>query len=648
MSRAERRFRCAMARDVKQLPIFGWGAERLCQSVLSILLALSTVGCESTPRQRSTDRAQRTEGAVNLGNLRFGRAPSAGEVRLADFLFGSVPASGVTPIKPTDIASLPGGALMISDMGHATVLHFDGRALAGLPIAGVGVSWSPADDTLLVTDPGGSVVSRYNSNGDVLQRYTLSSSGFRPVAAAIVGDAVWVTNSAAHRIEVFDSASGAHRRSIGRRGSGVGEFRMPAGITFDAEEVFVVDTLGRRVHVFDTDGSWRREIGTLSATRIGLGRPKDVAVGPDGRVFVTDATGPAVRVYERDGRYLTSFGFDPDDSATLALPSGVAIVSNLRAATERAGPARIAYHVLVCEQVNDPGVRAFAWLGRPSKPVRPTTSGRLARVTPTVANPHWEPTGCAACHTESPPRAIARDRADAICLSCHDNQKAVAEVHPIGRAATSAMTRPADGFPLVDGKLGCLTCHDVARHCDPTARPSASNPALVRAFDRAAPLEFCRQCHIADNWRFNPHQPKIDGQTSQRTCLFCHEVSNGTAGDSASKRVSRETALRVDGTRLHAEPTRLCLGCHTVHADLAPNGHLGQRIDASDRYRPPVDASLPLHSDRITCATCHNPHRFNDRDPAPFRIGTLAPSVADRAILLRQSYDRLCTNCHPQ
>lgn len=628
-----------------------------------VLIALIASGCNEArfmPRPAVLQGAYAAQPAVaNRGNLVFGREASVREIELAEFFFGVAPEPPAVFIKPMDVAAA-GETTLVSDAGHGGVLAVSGRGsdLAGvrldaLPSAPTALARAP-DQSLLVADSHGAVL-RYDTSGALAARYVLpaDAGAFRPAGIAAVGGEVWVSNAAMHRIEVFDAAGGAWRRSIGGRGRGPGQFGVPLALaTTPTGNVLAVDMLGARVQVLSPQGEWLRDIGGPGDRPGHFGRPKGVAVGPDGTIFVTDAAAQCVHVFDADGRVLTSFGADTSDPDRLALPAGVAIHLG-EVAAEKALPANFqpAYHVLVVEQMARPGVRAFAW--RRVSPPAPPTPERPAvrRVAASVPNPHWRPDGCMECHPQRDGRSaeIPPQSVDRLCIGCHDGVKAVADAHPIGWPGVSEHTRTPADWPLVDGRLGCLTCHDIARHCDPAARRPTQNPGLVRNYDAARPNDFCANCHSAADWHVNPHtdNPQI-GSRADTFCVLCHTVSLPVPAG----------GVRSGQPLLRQATTALCLNCHTMHADPAPQGHLGAAVEGVmlERMRGRAalrggagDASgsgvLPLEAGQVTCATCHNPHApsvFPPHTP----LGMRSAAAEDAPHALRLNYVDLCQECH--
>lgn len=608
--------------------------------------------------------------AVALGNLRSGPPPSATEVQVAVFLFGEEPDAPLAFMRPLSVGLAPSGVL-VCDAALGLVLKWDNEerelapmACAEPPSQPVATTLGPGGDVLIADAKAGAVI-RVESGGRVVRRYMLPPGTFRPAGLICVGEEIWVTNAAAHRIEVFNATSGSHVRSIGQRGRRSGEFGSPLGMATTPDgEVCVVDMLNCRVQVFDASGKHVRNIGGPGDLIGTFGRPKDVAVGPDGTVFVTDAASQRVHVFDDRGRPLMAFGEPSEGIGALSVPGGVCISQTCPVeAGPMPGGFQPAYYVLVAEQLLRPGVRVYAWGQGAGDSVEASTEGRsgLGGISQaSVVNPHWSASRCSTCHVMqggSAVRLIA-ESVEQGCLSCHDGKKARMEAHPVGRLAVAKdIEVPAD-WPLADGRLGCLTCHDIRRHCDaPTKRPSM-NAGMLRAFEPEVPLHFCRQCHKSnESWRMSPHE-SVDssGRMVASTCRFCHSQTPQVAMARAGKPM------------LYTEGSKLCLTCHTRHWDVSPRGHVDRPVtpeirrtmiagelagDQTDGAAPVIlsaeldrePALLPLSHGNVTCYTCHNPHA-----PGLFPKGSPQAATSDLAddehYGLRVSSMELCLSCH--
>jgi sugar lactone lactonase YvrE len=649
--------------------------------MLSATTGLLVLGCDESGRGLSPREAARAyppepqiPRVIALGNLRGAPPPSETEVRLAMFLFGAEPPPTLAIVNPTGLAA-DAESLLICDGVLGAVLRWS-AATEGIreeqfdpPLATpFALDISPGGDRFICDRHG---VHRVDARGNVRGSYGLDSEDFKPAGVLAVDDHVWITNLALHRIEVFDAASGEYIRSIGARGDGPAQFAMPRGLARTPENnVCVVDMLNNRVQVLDRDGKWLRDIGRAGDTIGTFGRPKDVAVGPDGTVFVTDAFSQRVHAFAPDGQVLLAFGEPGSSIGELTLPQGIA-VSTLTPRAQRALPPDVSaeYYVFVAEQLQQPGIRVYAWLGG-----QPAASGASLRSGVAVGwkphfpqsaaiDPHWNADRCTSCHEQKDGRLlpIAPEATDRLCLSCHDGTQAPADPHPIGRQATTELVTTPSDWPTVDGTIGCLTCHDIQRHCHPGARRPAVNYVLLRGYDPQRPLDYCMNCHHADVvGRFSPHRQRdATGRVREDACFFCH---------------TQRPEIPADGRRrfvpyLRSESSDLCLNCHTGHWDLSPRGHVdrpvpprirrwmltreadrasalgpqGQARPAAAGPRPP--ALLPLGDNMVTCYTCHNPH-YDGLFPPGSELGALATNAEDRAARLRTDWIDLCAECH--
>jgi len=300
-------------------------------------------------------------------------------------------------------------------------------------------------------------------------------------------------------------------------------------------------------------------------------------------------------------------------------------------------------------------------------PVVLAAAGRLlAGESPTTqaANPHWRPDGCPSCHQISQGKAVAISprQADLICLDCHDGKRARAESHPIGCALEGdRFVRPKD-WPLVDGRLGCLTCHDVRRICNRSVRRSLANPAFLRGRKVNDPRTFCANCHRRTLYKkFNPHlMLTADKLAREDLCRFCH-----------TKMLDRTAMQRVGTPALRTNPLSLCASCHARHVDYFQPGHIGAKVpkdmvaymaareSTGPTSRPSRDLLARLRSSgakprflvldgdgRIVCTTCHNPHERGLFRPGSELAHRAMSMVSPDRVSSPVRSQRLCLSCH--
>jgi len=249
---------------------------------------------------------------------------------------------------------------------------------------------------------------------------------------------------------------------------------------------------------------------------------------------------------------------------------------------------------------------------------------------------------CEFCHGMHEPAAVAPGAHRAgvgpqACVDCHTNgseapQIQLAAMHPIGVAVKGAH----GNLPLLDGKIGCDTCHE----------PHGANEYLLRAKSVA---NTCLDCHpekatVTDT---NHDASVVPVAGSDQTCISCHHV-HGAKG---------RYMLPITNHDVNPASGR-CLRCHdgstsaknpgfTTH----PTGLLLTATGLPFRYAGPVpyygpdgERTTKGEAGEITCLTCHDPHTWkHDEDLHPG-----AGEGNEQNSFLRNPDDvaHFCTVCH--
>jgi DNA-binding beta-propeller fold protein YncE len=167
-----------------------------------------------------------------------------------------------------------------------------------------------------------------DADGDLRAVFGKPGDLENPTDAALSpdGSRLFVADSKAHRIVVFDAASGERLSSFGRRGEGEGEFGFPTSLAFDtAGNLLVVDQINSRVQVLAEDGSYLDEFGSLGVGFANFVRPKDVAIDELDLVYVTDAAFNNVQIFDPDYGLLTFIGSGGGEPGQFQIASGVAV-----------------------------------------------------------------------------------------------------------------------------------------------------------------------------------------------------------------------------------------------------------------------------------------------------------------------------------
>lgn len=147
-----------------------------------------------------------------------------------------------------------------------------------------------------------------------------------------------------------------------------------------------------------------------------------------------------------------------------------------------------------------------------------------------------------------------------------------------------ALTRLPSHHPIMEGKMGCTSCHDGHGQFSGNLTAESVN-------------DVCYKCHAEKEGPFvYEHEPVTEN------CVHCHNP-HGT----------------VANNLLHQPTTFLCLRCHSGHS--AHDQFLGGR---------------PFNLD---CNSCHDSHGFGNNNLDDMGV----PGPADRQALLSD-----CTHCHRQ
>ena len=158
------------------------------------------------------------------------------------------------------------------------------------------------------------------------------------------------------------------------------------------------------------------------------------------------------------------------------------------------------------------------------------------------------------------------------------------------------------GFRLYDGKMECLTCHQIHSAADylrGTKYFLAGGPYGDRR-------DICFRCH---NWeeykKTNPHKSMIyDGyKLDYGTCLICHATPPDPEVD------------REGDVKFRASIPFLCWRCHQPMGGPLFKEHFLKKpskktFGAMRLSKKRHDKLIPLdYKGRLTCSSCHNPHQ---------------------------------------
>ncbi len=278
---------------------------------------------------------------IRLIEILRGRADLEASSRLQKALFGAGPQGTYDWLKkPFAVAFDPQGRLLVTDPASHALFRFDRKARR-VDVFGttgalslktpLGLTVAP-DGSIFVADAGRARVLAYDAEGRLLAAFGSEGQLLNPTGVAVAPDgaSLFVADSKAHRVVVFERKSGKLRSTFGQRGEKPGEFNFPSALTFDRDgNLLVVDQINARVQILTQEGD---PIDMLGGRGVGFGnlvRPKDVAVDHVGNVYVSDSLLASVQVFGPQGEYLGFIGRqaagDRDSKSMFKAPAGLRI-----------------------------------------------------------------------------------------------------------------------------------------------------------------------------------------------------------------------------------------------------------------------------------------------------------------------------------
>ena len=136
---------------------------------------------------------------------------------------------------------------------------------------------------------------------------------------------LYVVDTRAHTIRVFDK-DGKSLFTIGKRGSGDGEFNFPSYVAVDKNgKIYVTDSFNFRIQVFDADGKFVKKFGRAGDVSGSFSRPGGIGVDSEGHIYVTDAAFNNFQIFDQDGRLLLWIGNAGGEPGQFYLPSALYI-----------------------------------------------------------------------------------------------------------------------------------------------------------------------------------------------------------------------------------------------------------------------------------------------------------------------------------
>ncbi len=166
-------------------------------------------------------------------------------------------------------------------------------------------------------------------DGDFLREVLVPADILRPVGVAFdaTTGSIFVVDAVAHDVKVLN-LDGKLIRTIGKRGTGPGEFNYPSAITWDSQLIWIADSGNHRVQGLTAFGEFVSSIGQAGDAPGDLALPKSVAIDKGGHIYVVDARFENIQVFDRQGNLLLAIGEEGTGPGQFWLPGAIFIDTN--------------------------------------------------------------------------------------------------------------------------------------------------------------------------------------------------------------------------------------------------------------------------------------------------------------------------------
>ncbi|MBN2373197.1 hypothetical protein JXL19_05370 [bacterium] len=293
---------------------------------------------------------------------------------------------------------------------------------------------------------------------------------------------------------------------------------------------------------------------------------------------------------------------------------------------------------------------------------------------------------CSSCHVPhqasgirifSKNMEVMASQSDMLCLPCHSKdgcakEKVItAQTHPMPLQPKTSNPR----LPFYDllgarhqekGQLTCLTCHE-PHQWDPDYEGQGKGKKIEgdgkNSFLRMASSpepSLCKACHQNQGYVSKTDHDLciIDPNYTKGTCDACHSVHNGET--------FRLWSRQIDVLSTGQGPVDLlCQSCHlegrvggkktlehgfshAVNVSLVQKGmKTSLPLYAAPQYLPMDQRHDKEKGSILTCQTCHEVHRWSDKDKTPGHSANVEGTIADS--FLRQTghgFGNICLDCH--
>lgn len=306
----------------------------ISRALLLASAAARTAGAASLPSPQTVRGT--VEYVRTIDSVREYTKPKSMWGRLLEFVAGQ-PENEPRLIRPYAVTSDSLGRLLVADPGQRVVHIFDPEKRRYTFLRGprsqplqmpVGCATDAADN-IYVSDSQLPRILVFDQTGKFLRTLGGPASArplLRPTGLALdaTRNLLYVADTLRHDVEVF-RLDGTLVRTIGRRGTGPGEFNYPTAVALAGGRLHVVDTLNFRVQSLTPEGKFPAMFGRAGNRSGTFSRPKGIAADTDGHLYVVDGLFETVQIFGPGGELLHYFGATGTQPGQFELPAGIHI-----------------------------------------------------------------------------------------------------------------------------------------------------------------------------------------------------------------------------------------------------------------------------------------------------------------------------------
>ncbi|NPB06465.1 MAG: 6-bladed beta-propeller [Aquificae bacterium] len=219
--------------------------------------------------------------------------------------------------------------IYVSDTGLNTIVLIDTKNKKVKPIGVFGALIDVEGDAqgrIYASDAKAGVVYALNEEGKILKAFGWKKLK-KPTGLAVDDKRkrLYVVDTGEHNVKVFNYETGELLFTIGRRGTGDGEFNFPTNVAVDRRNgnLVVVDSMNFRVQIFSPEGKFIRKFGRVGNTPGSFYRPKGVGVDSEGHIYVADAAFDNFQIFDEYGNLLMWVGQAGSGPGQFHLPAGL-------------------------------------------------------------------------------------------------------------------------------------------------------------------------------------------------------------------------------------------------------------------------------------------------------------------------------------